>query len=61
VTTPLLRTTPEILSAEDVEVYRLPPIPTPPETISAPELDEVETVEAVTEIPEELSMLLLGL
>ena len=45
VITPLLRTTPEILSAVDVPVNKLPPIPTPPVTVNAPVEVDVETVE----------------
>ena len=42
VTKPLLKTTPEIEEATDVPVYKLPPIPTPPDTTRAPELVEIE-------------------
>ena len=48
VITPLLRTTPEILSAVDDPVNKLPPIPTPPVTVNPPVEVDVETVELET-------------
>ena len=52
VITPLLKTTPEIESANEVEVNKLPPIPTPPVTINAPVDELVEVVDAVTAKPD---------
>jgi len=40
--------TPEIEDALLVEVYKLPPIPTPPDTTKAPELVEIEVCVLVT-------------
>ena len=44
VMTPLLKTTPDILLAVEVPVYKLPPIPTPPVIVKAPVVVDVETV-----------------
>ncbi len=41
---PSFKTTPEILSAVDVPVNKLPPIPTPPVTVIAPVEVDVEIV-----------------
>lgn len=46
-TTLLLNTTPDILLALDAEVYKLPPIPTPPVTTNAPVDVDDEMVEFV--------------
>ena len=46
VITLLLKTTPDKEEALPVAVYKLPPIPTPPETIKAPEVVDTEEVEA---------------
>ena len=40
--------TPDTDDEEPVEVYKLPPIPTPPVTVKAPVVVDVETVEEVT-------------
>jgi len=42
------KTTPEIEDALLVEVYKLPPMPTPPDTTKAPELVEIEVCVLVT-------------
>lgn len=41
------RITPDIEELDPVEVYKLPPIPTPPDTVNAPVEEDVETVECV--------------
>ena len=41
---PLLKTTPDILDGKEVLVNTEPPIPTPPDTVSAPVAEVVETV-----------------
>ena len=50
--------TPEIEDILLEAVYKEPPIPTPPETIKAPVVVEVETVVPVTAIPAEVRRLL---
>ena len=47
---PLFIVTPEIAVAE--ATYKLPPIPTPPVTINAPEDVETDAVDAVIDIPD---------
>ena len=42
-------------------MYKLPPIPTPPVTIKAPEEVDIEEVDAVTANPDTLNMLAVGL
>ena len=43
-TFPLANITPETEEDDPVEVYKLPPIPTPPEIVNAPVLEEIEAV-----------------
>ena len=47
-TFPFASMTPDTEDEEPVEVYKLPPIPTPPVTVKAPVVVDVETVEEVT-------------
>ncbi len=61
VITPLLTITPDKLDGNELVRYRLPPIPTPPATINAPVLEDVEGVEAVTATPETDNILVDGL
>ena len=49
--TPLFRITPEIEFAYEDEVYKLPPIPTPPVTTRAPVDVEVEDAGYKIDIP----------
>ena len=42
-TFPFASITPDTDDEEPVDVYKLPPIPTPPVTTNAPELEEIET------------------
>ena len=60
---PFASVTPDTDDEEPIDVYKLPPIPTPPVTVKAPVVVDVETVEEVTDnvttvpIPETLKFL----
>ena len=43
------------------KVYKLPPIPTPPLTIKAPDDVDIEDVDAVIDKPDTLNILAVGL
>lgn len=55
-TFPFAKITPETDEDDPVEVYKLPPIPTPPVTFNAPVVVDVETVESEI-VSEELKVL----
>ena len=48
-TFPFASITPDTDDEEPVDVYKLPPIPTPPVTFKAPVDEEVDTVASVTD------------
>jgi hypothetical protein len=56
-----LTTTPDKLDGKVVVKNKLPPIPTPPETVIAPVTVDVEDVEAVTANPDTDNILVDGL
>ena len=59
VITPAFIVTPDIPVAE--VTYKLPPIPTPPDTINDPVVVDTEAVVDVTDIPDEDKISVLGL
>ena len=61
VITPLLTTTPDKLDGSEEDKNKLPPIPTPPETINAPVEEDVESVAAVIANPDVDKMNVEGL
>jgi len=48
----LFTTTPDKLDGKEEVTYKLPPIPTPPETIKDPVEEDVDTAEDVTANPD---------
>ena len=48
-TFPFANITPDTEDDDPIEVYKLPPIPTPPVTFKAPVDEEVDTVASVTD------------
>ena len=61
VITPLFTTIPERLEGTKLVRNKLPPIPTPPVTINAPEVADVEDVEEVIAKPDADNMFVDGL
>ena len=61
VITPLFTTTPERLDGSEEDKNKLPPIPTPPDTVNAPVEDDVDTVGAVIANPDVDKMNVEGL
>jgi hypothetical protein len=61
VITPLLTITPDKLDGKELVRYKLPPMPTPPATINAPVVEDVEDVEAVIATPDTDNILVDGL
>jgi hypothetical protein len=53
------KSTPDIEDLEPVEVYKLPPIPTPPVTTNAPDVVDVEAVVDVIATPEAVNPIAL--